>query len=163
MHKITKTNKLLLGSIFIIGTLAVSNTAYAESTDPASVHESHHEQTNSEWPGVYNGFLPCEDCTDIKTSLALNSNNTYLLIRQYVGKSEREIVEKGKFTTGINNTTLVLTPRNNLEATNHYYLVGDNSLTQLDNNGNAITGKKADKYVLRKNDLKPPKGGHAGH
>ncbi len=163
MHNTKKTNKLLLGSLFIVGAFAVNNTAFAESTDTPSEHESHHEQTNSEWPGVYNGFVPCEDCTGIKTSLALNSNNTYLLIRQYVGKSEREIVEKGKFTTGNNNTTLVLTPRNNLEATNHYYLVGDNSLTQLDNNGNAITGKKADKYVLRKNDLKPPKGGHAGH
>ncbi len=163
MHNITKTNKLLLGSLFIFGVIAINNSALAESTDKPSEHESHHEQTNSEWPGVYNGFVPCEDCTGIKTSLALNSNNTYLLIRQYVGKSEREIVEKGKFSTGNNNTTLVLTPRNNIEATNHYYLVGDNSLTQLDDNGNPISGKKADKYVLRKNDLKPPKGGHAGH
>lgn len=81
-----------------------------------------------------------------------------------MGKSEREIVEKGKFSTGSDNNILVLTPRNNIEAGVHYYSVGENSLTQLDNNGNAITGKKAEKYRLMKNDIKPPKGGgHAGH
>ncbi len=139
MHN-TKNN-LLIGSLLILSSYGLNNVALAESSDVPAGHETHHEQTNSEWPGLYNGFVPCEDCTGIKTSLALNNNNTYLLIRQYVGKSEREIVEKGKFTVN-NNTTLVLTPRNNLESTVHYYAVGQNSLTQLDDNGNAITGKK---------------------
>jgi len=164
MQSIKKKNKLLIGTLLVFGSCTLTNLALAETTDTQTSHESHHEQTNTEWPGLYNGFIPCEDCTGIKTSLALNSNNTYLLIRQYVGKSDREIVEKGKFSTGNNNNILVLTPRNNIESTVHYYSVSENSLTQLDNNGNPITGKKADKYILRKNDIKPPKGGgHAGH
>lgn len=131
---------------------------FAETAD---THGTHYVQQGIDWPGIYYGFTPCDDCKGVKSSLALNKNNTYTLITQYVGKSEREIVEKGKFIAGDKNNTLVLTPRNS-EMTRHY-LVGENSLIQLDDNGNRISGKLADRYILRRTDLTQPAQAHASH
>ncbi|MDD1605591.1 MAG: copper resistance protein NlpE, partial [Methylococcaceae bacterium] len=83
--------------------------------------------------------------------LALNKNNTYLLITQYVGKSEKEIVEKGKFTSGNQSNTLILTPRNSTQT--RQYAVGEDRFIQLDSDGNRITGKLADRYILRRTDM----------
>ena len=95
-------------------------------------------------------------------TLALNPNNdSYILISQYVGKSEREIVEKGKFAWGDTNKTVVLTPRNSTQT--RQFLVGDNQLTQLDNNGNLVTGSTAERYILRRNDLKQPQSQASHH
>ena len=144
-------------ALFIMLFSAVS-PVYAETADTID-HAQHHEQNNLDWPGIYHGFLPCDDCNGVKTTLGLNKNNTYILITQYIGKSEREIVEKGKFTAGNAANTLELTPRNN-SITRHYFVDKD-VLIQLDGSGNRITGKLADRYVLRRTDLKESTTSHA--
>ncbi|MDO9270179.1 MAG: copper resistance protein NlpE [Methylobacter sp.] len=137
------------------------NPVFAETTAETNDTEAHHAQNSLDWPGIYNGFIPCDDCKGIKSTLALNKNNSYILITQYVGKSEREIVEKGKFTWGDKNNTIVLTPRNN--STTQQYLIGENMLIQLDNNGNRISGKLADRYILRRNDITKSAPSHSSH
>ena len=113
-----------------------------------------------DWPGVYQGFTPCADCFGVKTSLALNkTTSSYILITQFAGKSEREFVEKGKFTVDDNNNVITLTPRKGTTA--QQYLVGDGTLTQLDNNGKPFTGKNADRYVLRRNNVTDSAPSHA--
>jgi uncharacterized lipoprotein NlpE involved in copper resistance len=131
---------------------------YAETTDTGDEHQ--HEQTTFEWPGVYQGFMPCADCFGIKTTLALNSNGTYITLTQFAGKSEREFVEKGRFNWSHQSNIVVLTPKNG--ATSQQYLVGDNQLLQLDKDGNRYTGKLADRYILRRNNVtaKAPSHGH---
>jgi len=118
-----------------------------------------HEHGAQDWPGIYFGSLPCADCVAIKTSLALNKNNSYVLITQYLGKSEREFVEKGKYTAGDKANTLVLTPRNSTNS--QQYLVEDNVLIQLDSHGNRVTGKQADRYILRRTDVTQAAPAHA--
>jgi uncharacterized lipoprotein NlpE involved in copper resistance len=125
------------------------NIAFAETTETVKA-DSHHAE-NRLWSGVYQGFIPCDDCKGIKTSLALNKNNSYILISQYVGKSPKEIVEKGKFTLDDESNTVVLTPRNSTQT--RYYFVGDNTMIQLDSKGNRITGELAERYVLRKAEI----------
>ncbi|MDD5272754.1 MAG: copper resistance protein NlpE [Methylovulum sp.] len=148
-------------TVFLFIALFLGNApAFAEeTTDP---HAAHHAQTTIDWPGVYYGFTPCADCKGVKTSLALNNNGSYILMTQNVGKSEREFVEKGKFTWHDENDTIVLTPRNS-QLTRHY-AVGTNTLTQLDDSGNRIAGKNADGYILRRNELTQPQSqAHAAH
>ncbi len=110
--------------------------------------ETIHNAQSSLWSGVYQGFVPCDDCQGVKTSLALNKNNSYILISQYVGKSPKEIVEKGKFTLNDANDTVILTPRDSSKI--RQYFIGEDSLVQLDTDGNRVTGKTADRYILRK-------------
>jgi copper homeostasis protein (lipoprotein) len=148
--------------LFLVAFSSYSNvfaeTTETENTDTAKAE--HHAQNNL-WQGVYQGFLPCDDCKGIKTSLALNKNNTYISITQYVGKSVKEIVEKGKFTSDNQNNTIVLTPRNSTQT--RQYSVGENTLTQLDNDGNLITGKSADRYILRKTEITEPQSQTTHH
>lgn len=131
--------------------------AETETTD----EEIHHAQNGIDWPGVYNGFTPCDGCKGVKTTLALNKNNTYMLITQYVGKSEREFVEKGKFVWDDKSSIISITPRDN--STTRHYAVDENTLTQLDNSGNHITGKLADRYILRRNEMKDSSKQHSSH
>jgi uncharacterized lipoprotein NlpE involved in copper resistance len=136
------------------------NPVFAESTATMN-SDAHHAQNSLDWPGIYYGFLPCDDCKGVKAKLALNKNNSYIFISQYIGKSDREFVEKGKFTWGDKSNTIVLTPRNS--STTKHYLVGENMLIQLDDNGNRITGKLADRYILRRNDITESASPHSAH
>ncbi len=154
------TFKQILAFFLFIAIFSNYNFALAETADTKDT-EIHSAQNSLDWPGVYYGFLPCDDCKGIKSTLALNKNNSYILITQNVGQSKREIVEKGKFASGDKSNTLVLTPRDN--STARQYFVGENKLIQLDNNGNRITGKLADRYILRRSDVTQSPQSHSSH
>lgn len=146
-------------AFFLFGAIFSNHSlVFAETAETANIH---HAQNSVDWPGVYYGFLPCDDCKGIKSTLALNKNNSYLLITQNVGQSKRDVVEKGKFTSGDKNDTLVLTSRDG--STIRQYFVGENMLIQLDNNGNRISGKLADRYILRRSDMKESAAPHSSH
>ncbi len=150
-----------LACMLLTGLLSVFNPAFAETAEPQD-HDAHHAQKSQDWPGIYLGFLPCADCVGVKTTLALNKNNSYILITVNVGKSDREFVEKGKFSAGDKSNTVVLTPKNGTKT--HHYLVGQDMLIQLDEQGNRITGKLADRYVLRRKDPSEAEpSSHSGH
>lgn len=137
--------------------LLMSNPLLAETAD----HQQHeHQPDSTTWIGMYNGSTPCNDCIGVKTTLALNKNNSYIMITQFLGKSEREYVEKGK---------IVWSDAHHIQLTakdgklGNRYLLGDNSLTQLDEQGKAFTGKQAERYVLRRHDItaNPPTTSHS--
>jgi copper homeostasis protein (lipoprotein) len=137
-----------------------SNQAFAESAGNA---DGQHTQKNLNMSGLYLGFFPCSDCQGIRTTLALNNNNTYVYISLYAGKSDREIVEKGKFALSGNGDKLVLTPRKG-STTVQEYLIDDDMLIKLDEDGNRITKDGADGYILKRKDVVNPSGsGHGGH
>jgi len=149
--------KQILTFFLFIAIFSGYSPVFAETKDK----DAHHAQNSLDWPGIYYGFTPCADCNGVKTTLALNKNNSYILITQYVGKSEREFVEKGKFTADSKSNTIVLTPRNS--ATTQQYFVGENELIQLDNNGNRISGKLAERYILRRTDIAQSSPSHSSH
>lgn len=153
--------KPILNCFLMAGVLAVAGPVGAETAGQKD-GEAHHGQHAIEWPGVYNGFTPCADCSGVKTQLALNPNNTYILMTQFVGKSEREYTEKGKYTWNEASNSVVLTSRDG--SSTRQYLVGENMLTQLDGSGRRYTGKDANGWILRRVDMlsSEPKAKH-GH
>ncbi|HEY8036394.1 MAG TPA: copper resistance protein NlpE [Methylobacter sp.] len=146
--------------VLFIAIFSAYSPVFAETAETMD-EDIHHAQNGIDWPGVYNGFTPCDDCKGVKTTLALNKNNTYMLITKYVGKSEREFVEKGKFVWDDKSSTISITPRDN--STTRHYSVEENRLTQLDNDGNRISGKLADRYILRRSDIKDSSKPHSSH
>lgn len=141
--------KQSLALCLFIASFSAYNPVFAEPTTATA--EGHHAENSLDWPGIYHGFTPCADCKGVRTTLALNKNSSYILISQYLGKSEREFVEKGKFTWGNEDNTIVLTPRNG-DKTRQYF-VGEDQLIQLDDNGKRYTGESAQRYVLRRNEV----------
>lgn len=159
MRTFSQKFKQILTFILFTAIFSASNPAFAETTETHK--QDAHQAHKNLWPGIYNGFLPCADCAGIKTSLALNKNNSYVLITQYVGKSPRDFVEKGKFDWNEEANTIILTPRKS--TTTHQYFVGEDMLIQLDKDGNRITGKLADNYILRRNDVTAEPSSHPSH
>jgi copper homeostasis protein (lipoprotein) len=92
----------------------------------------------------------------------LNKNNTCVYISIYVGRSDREFVEKGKHEI-VDNKTLVLTPRKG-STTTQKYLIEDDMLIKLDEDGERITKDGADGYILKRKDVINTSGSqHSGH
>ncbi len=45
--------------------------------------------TSVDWPGTYQGILPCADCEGIKTQLLINKDLNYILRLSTWGKAIR--------------------------------------------------------------------------
>ena len=161
MQTLKQKIKVFSAVLFFICFYLSLNPAYAEL---ASQPVEQHSPKNLNLSGLYLGFYPCADCKGIRTTLALNNNHTYVYISIYVGKSEREIVEKGKFSLGENGDTLVLTPKKG-STTTQQYLIEDDMLIKLDEDGNRITQDGADRYILKRKDVVKARddNNHAGH
>ena len=104
-----------------------------------------------EFHGVFYGFLPCNDCNGIKTTLSLKQNDNYLLVTQPARESSREYYEKGKYSWNDENHTVVLTPRKE-SGTRQYHIENEGTLVQLSSGGARMTGDEADRYILRRSD-----------
>lgn len=153
--------KQMLMPVIVIALTTACNWVMAETSGIVHDQNAHHTQESMDWPGIYLGFLPCPDCIGIKTTLALNKNNNYVLMEQFIGKSDREFVEKGKFTWESSNKAITLMPRKS--ATTRLYIVGENTLTQLDSNGKPYAGEHAKRYVLHRKDVASTPQEHSGH
>ncbi len=98
-------------------------------------------KTKLDWAGVYEGTTPCADCDGILTKLTLNTDETFSLSRNYLGKPGKEIKlkEDGNFTWDESNSSIIVT------APNHTirFQVGENDVTMLDMSGNVISGELA--------------------
>jgi len=99
----------------------------------------------------YAGTVPCADCTGIETEITLTSDHTYSIHSIYTGRKStgpgsNEISEKGRWMLH-GADTIHLADRKNAPS---MYLLTDSSLVQLDMKGKKITGKLADKYILKK-------------
>jgi uncharacterized lipoprotein NlpE involved in copper resistance len=117
-----------------------------------SIDHSNHTDKSQEYRGVYYGFLPCDDCLGVKTTLSLKSNTNYLLVTQYTKESAREYFEKGKYNWDDNNKTLVLTS-NKDGSKRKYTIKDDNALVQLSSDGLPIKGAAEEKYTLLRSDV----------
>ncbi len=105
-----------------------------------------------DWSGVYEGFLPCEDCEGIETSIQINDNLDYVLSQHYLGRAEAEennFNETGKFEWNEQGNTISLGERQKL-----YFKVSQNYLLQVFKDESKVMGDSAMKYRLTKiNDL----------
>ncbi|WP_276480117.1 copper resistance protein NlpE [Paraflavitalea pollutisoli] len=98
---------------------------------------------------VYSGVLPCADCEGQEVILTLMSDSSYRKRTLYAGKKasgpgSNEFTDTGKWV--MQGDTLVLDIKNAPGR----YVKEPESLIQLDQKGQRITGKLADKYVLKK-------------
>lgn len=123
--------------------------SHPQDTDHAA-HINHIDKSQA-FHGVFYGFIPCNDCNGIKTTLSLKQNNNYLLVTQPARESSREFYEKGKYSWNDENHTVVLTPRKE-SITRQYLIEDEGTLIQLNDNGARVTGESADRYILRRSD-----------
>jgi copper homeostasis protein (lipoprotein) len=160
MQKIKQKTNAFPALLLIFITCLGCNFVLAETASNESTQAS---KKTLNLAGLYLGYFPCNDCKGIRTTLALNGNGTYVYISLYTGKSDREVIEKGRFSFGENGDTLVLTPKKG-STTTQQYLIDDDMLVKLDEDGNRITKDGADGYILKRKDVvKVNDNNHGGH
>jgi len=112
---------------------------------------SHNSKNSLDWAGIYTGVIPSAGGMGINVTFTLNTDETYTVEYQYIGKSDEIFPRTGTFTWNTEGDTVIL-DSGDADAFPSYYKVGENTLTQLDLEGNVITGDLADLYILRKQE-----------
>ncbi|MDN4165858.1 copper resistance protein NlpE N-terminal domain-containing protein [Cytophagales bacterium LB-30] len=136
---------LLIGMLAACKSSQKKESASAEAIIPDAAHNS---QNALDWAGLYLGTLPCADCQGIETELRLFPNLQYELSTRYVGKSDKDFFQKGKFEWSADGRNIsLLQPDGQLLQR---YQVGENALFHLDTEGKRIQGELANRYVLSK-------------
>ncbi|MHA4844028.1 copper resistance protein NlpE [Flavitalea antarctica] len=96
---------------------------------------------------AYAGVIPCADCDGVETNVTLFADTTFELRSAYIGKNPKD-------TAGLNATIngkfMMHSDTVHLEGVQSRYLKTDTALLQLDKTGKIMTGKSAEKYVLKK-------------
>lgn len=111
------------------------------------VIDEHNAKNSLDILGTYKGVLPCADCEGIETEITLSKDETYTKKTKYLGKDEKVFEELGDYTWKADGNTLSL---EGIDSDPVQYFVSENSLTQLDTEGNKITGDLSEKYILKK-------------
>lgn len=107
--------------------------------------DSHTSETALDWAGTYGGSRPCADCEALETELTITKEKEYILVEKYKGKSDEEIVRKGRFSFDSTGSQL----RFEGEEFSRIKLV-ENGLVFLDAKGEEIKGDTEKLYVLNK-------------
>ena len=97
-----------------------------------------------DYEGTYTGILPTAGGMGMLVTITLE-NDTYIKKTEYVDK-DGVYEDRGKYTLNKEGNIITL---DGIDSPNKY-LVDENSLIQLDIEGNRITGELADHYVLQK-------------
>lgn len=109
---------------------------------------SHTSQNSVDWDGIYRGVLPCADCEGIQTTIVLKKDFRFIKKAKYIGKSDSIFESTGKFKWNKKGNTIVLKPTG--KTSSSQYFVAEDYLTQLDIEGNKVTGEIASRYILTK-------------
>lgn len=96
--------------------------------------------------GTYQGVIPAANTTGISMHLTINSDETFVLTREYQGKRRGSFKDRGKFSF-VNGNVIELTDK---KGTKTYYRVEKGSVILSDPEGNVGDADFASQYQLRK-------------
>ena len=132
-----------------IGFSACKSKNSVAEENQSSIPTLHNSQNSLDWAGTYMGVVPCADCPGIETRITLNQDGTYTMSRRYMDKGDA-FETKGTFEWNERGSAVILTDASDRTITN--FAVGENKLTQLDMDGNVISGNLSNNYILAKVD-----------
>ena len=89
---------------------------------------------NKNFYGTYEGTLPCADCSGIRTTLKINSDTTYELRSEYLGRKDGVIIE-------------LVTPSSGEKT---FYKILDGSVALSDSLGTLNGSELAEHYILKR-------------
>ncbi|WP_290610404.1 META domain-containing protein [Arsukibacterium sp. UBA3155] len=146
----------LLGSTLLTALLL---SACQPESKPASLPDSapaqqlasaDNSRTAVDWPGSYQGVIPCADCSGIKLTLQLQADQQYQLSRYYQERADEPEQTSGRFEWSDDGSSIQLD-----DADGSRFLVGENRLLLLDQQGQRIGGELAAQYWLDKQQDEP--------
>lgn len=139
MKKNILLSMMSLAVIFLIASCGVSSKISQNNQDGA-----HNSRNSLDWNGVYKGVLPCADCPGIRTTIQLTEDGHYKEETKYLGRNDAGAFnESGTFSWYDGGGKIRL-------ANGDQYMVGENKLIRLKQDGTRVRGRLADHYILGK-------------
>ena len=141
----------ITGSIFFLisGNKSIAQDVNNSQKSEKSALNVDNSKNSLDWAGTYSGLLPCADCEGIQTFITLTKDLTYQIRTKFMGRKDAPVEKSGLFSWNKEGSKIELLGYK-AGTMPVYYLVGENKLIQLDMQGNRITGKLADNYILKK-------------
>lgn len=133
-------NKILLAAL--LGMITFSScTRQVKNTQESAITN---DQPTYSYLGKYSGTLPCADCSGIITVLEL-TDSQYTLTLTYEGRGDEPFEKEGGYN--IDGNILMLDYKTEKPTK---YIIGDNYLKLLDEDGKEIEGSLSEMYILKK-------------
>ncbi len=144
--------KIFIAFMIVVSIWSCNRSQNASKTTDANQPTVAIKENNAKdqfhYQGTYFGIIPCADCEGIETTIHINNDGTYVKKAKYLGKGDRNVKEvTGKFSW--DDTGFIIILEGITDSPNKYY-VSEGILTQLDMDGNIITGDLSHNYLLRK-------------
>ncbi|MDR2084821.1 MAG: copper resistance protein NlpE [Bacteroidales bacterium] len=141
--------KLLILSAMILFFVSCGNKKTQKdeqtSTKTEVKSDSHTSQNSLDYAGIYEGMIPCADCEGIEVVITIDNQGNYTKKMVYLGKEPNNVfTSKGKFIWNDEGNKITFDSEDGVEM----YLVGENRLFMLDQDGNRIPGEHADMYII---------------
>lgn len=94
-----------MAGLLAVGCSKKEETATQETTSEQI--ESNEEKVS--FTGIFEGTLPCADCSGIETKLTLNEEDrTFVLEQKYLEKEDGEFTQKGNFEISEDGECIIL-------------------------------------------------------
>ena len=107
-----------------------------------SIMDENSSKNSLDWEGTYKGTIPCADCNGIETKITIRKDSTYNKQIKYLGKIDNVIVKNGTYKWNEQGSSVIIDSVS--------YMIGKNTLIQLNIQKEIIDGSLATKYVLSK-------------
>jgi copper homeostasis protein (lipoprotein) len=137
-------NKKTMFVSFLAAILIISGLGSCATNK--GIDDAHNSKNSLDWAGVYTGTIPSASGMGIDVRLRLNTDQTYTLSYDYIGRPNSQFECTGSFKWDNKESTVIL----DVKDAPSYYKVIENALIQLDMKGKQIKGNLADDYVLTK-------------
>ena len=143
-----KMKQLLTGTLLLFTCWSCVNSHKKETCAMEQLQEIYGPSDSLFYyiPGTYQGHLPSQDTTGIRTTLILNPDNTVYLHCENPHKGNSIFNEKGIFS--LEQDTLLITMEGDQQIN---FIVKNHTLKMLNRNKKEINGLLKDLYVFTKN------------
>ncbi|HBC39051.1 MAG: copper resistance protein NlpE [Petrimonas sp.] len=96
--------------------------------------------------GTYQGVIPAANTAGIAMHLTINSDETFILTREYQDKKQGSFKDQGRFIF-VNDRVIELTDKKGIKT---YYRINNGSIILSDPEGNVADADFASRYQLKK-------------
>lgn len=141
-----KTIKIIAFITLAVFFASCNNKTTDESQSNVPTITENEQGTVTDIYGTYEGVIPGANSAEIAMHLTINSDETFVLTREYQGNKQGSFKDQGKYTI-INDNVIELIDKKGIRT---YYRVDNGSVILSDPEGKVADADFASQYQLKK-------------
>ena len=134
-------------NLLLVATAIITSMSGCTGSQKRTTQQEKESATMATTTGTYEGTLPCADCSGIRTTLKINSDTTYELRSEYLGRKDGVFEESGIYNIVGENIIELVTPSSGEKT---FYKILDGSVALSDSLGTLNGSELAEHYILKR-------------